>query len=377
MNNFYLFPWFDAHVHLRGPNPPWCTEAFEMIVKSVAEQCKYAVIMPNSPIIKTVDEMIAYRKLILTTARKVAPESDFIPLMTLYLTDESSEKDIKRASKIPWFAGWKLYPQGVTTGSENGVSDFSKLARVLRAIDEVGSRLLIHGETMKPEIEPLYTEEVFITEDLPLIRQMFRGKICLEHCSTLAAFNTVIKDKMMWCSVTPHHLTGTFEETGNPHNKCKPVWQTEEQRRDAQYFVTDDTFDFFGKFFAGTDSAPQLESQKLSEQVPNGCFSSPTALQLYFQSFWDARSTLRQDDMNEKLFVMRLNRFLYGNAALFYNLPIVEGISTVPVNGANIVISNEPSCLSAEDFKFLDKKRGEFDRIVPLRAGEQLQFSRS
>lgn len=377
MMKYYLKLRFDAHVHLRGPNPPWCESAFELIVASVAKQCRYAVVMPNSPIIKTVDEMKAYREQIIAVARKVAPMSDFEPLMTLYLTEDSSEEDIIEASKIPWFAGWKLYPQGVTTGSEDGVSDLRKLKRVLRIIDKYGSRLLIHGETTRRDIGVLHTEEIFVQEDLPVIREMFKGKICLEHCSTLAAVDAVKNDSLMWGSITPHHLTGTVSEVGNPHNRCKPVWQVEEQRRQILEAVLGVWTS--GKFFAGTDTAPQLESQKLSDQVPNGCFTSPVALQLYFQAFYEAFPIRSHRELGgtKEVFRNGLNDFLYTNAAIFYNMPISDrNISTSPIEGATIVVTERASrAPSANDFKFFNDNSKRFDRIVPLREKMQLPFS--
>lgn len=369
---FYLLPWFDAHVHLRGPNSPWCKSAFELIVGSVAKQCRYAVVMPNSPIIKTVDEMETYRNQIIAVAKKVTPRSDFEPLMTLYLTENSSEKDIKMASEIPWFAGWKLYPQGVTTGSQDGVSDFRRLEKVLRMIDQAGSRLLIHGETMRSDIDVLHTEEVFVMEDLPVIRKIFKGKICLEHCSTLAAINAVLDDDLMWGSITPHHLTGTADGTHNPHNRCKPVWQTEAQRLNVLVSISCITSN---KFFAGTDNAPQFESQKLSAQVPNGCFSSPVALQLYFQAFSEI---FPSEERNKSgVFCKKLNDFLYNNAAKFYGKSIknFSNISTHPFNGAIILTKESSDAPLANDYHFFDDNRKENDQIVPLRANEKLPFS--
>lgn len=380
---YNLSPWFDAHVHLRGPDHPWCQQAFELIVGSVAKQCSYAVVMPNSPIIKTVEEMKAYREQILTAARKVAPDSDFQPLMTLYLTENSSEQDIKEAAEIPWFAGWKLYPQGVTTGSQEGVSDFRKLEKVLGMIDGVGSRLLIHGETTRPGISDLHTEDIFVMEDLPVIRQMFKGKICLEHCSTFSAINAVLDDDLMWGSITPHHLTRFAVDTRNPHNWCKPVWQTNYNR---QYLI-DNVFTFGSKFFAGTDTAPHLESQKLSADPPNGCFSAPVALPLYFkavQEHYDGLpDSVRYASCEKNHYIRdRIEKFLYGSAAYFYD--IVKDGQNILLGGnmhygVNIVVEDnylEPLLApSGDDFKFSNGNLDGFDRIVPLRAGEKLRFS--
>ncbi|MCL2444516.1 dihydroorotate dehydrogenase [Candidatus Saccharibacteria bacterium] len=358
MDDHRYFPnWFDAHVHLRSPEAPWCDEAFKLIVSTTARQCKYAVVMPNTQPVLTVDEMLRYREQILAITRDKFPW--FTPLMTLYLTPDTTEHDIRTAAEFDWFAGWKLYPQGVTTGSESGVSDFQQLARPLKIIDEVSSRLLIHGE--KPGVPDLEAEEAFVIEILPMIREMFRGKICIEHCSTSAAIQAVLADDNMFGTITPHHLWGTHGDTpGEPHRWCKPVWQTPENAASLlSAIVTKDQ----SKFFAGTDTAPHPKSLKEEPGITlHGCFSAPTALIVYLSALAVS---------GEEIFDNHIERFLFANAAVFYDITCSDDIfrvtSEIPSNLPYFRLSPEPSQPPPlEDFEFFNPHTDKVDGIVPV-----------
>lgn len=371
MMELYLKPWNDAHVHLREPSHQWGIEGFGQIIKSIAIQCRTGVVMPNTAVpVQNFTEAAYYRALIKETIDNVTPGSNFEPLMALYLTERTSLFDVQSIAMVPWFAGWKLYPQGVTTGSQAGVSDIRRLEKVLRAIEEAGSRLLIHGETTRSGVDILNTEEVFVNEDLPVIREMFKGKICLEHCSTRAAVDAVVKDDKMWGSVTPHHLTGVIGETDNPHNRCKPTWQTEENR---QYLLSHVLLS--SNFFAGSDSAPHPASLKAGVDPLCGCFNAPTALALYFQAFLELNPIPFQEKVEDGVFLRNLNGFLYGNMAKFYGLTVEKNnIFTQPTEGATIkVVKNQVFAPTGENWQF-ENESGEIDQIVPLRAGEKLQF---
>jgi dihydroorotase len=292
--------------------------------------------------------------------------------MTGYLTPDTDVSNIAKAAQLPWFAGWKLYPQGVTTGSEAGVADISELKKVLSVIEHVNSNLLIHGE--KIGADPLIAEEAFVKDELLAIRQMFAGKIVLEHCSTKAAIRAVFMDENMWGTLTPHHLTGHHSETDNPHNRCKPAWQPEDNQKD--FLDTISCLAKIGqkKFFAGSDTAPQLESQKLSAEVPNGCFAAPVALQLYAQAF--SHPPIANQETLRDLY-NHLSAFLFENAADFYNVPKQDwAISPQTTNRDFAVIRDFPKHAVVKDtLDFYDPNREIRDRIIPLRHGERLEFS--
>ena len=50
------------------------------------------------------------------------PDSTFQPLMTLYLTDNTTAEEVHHASQAG-VAAFKLYPAGATTNSDSGVTD--------------------------------------------------------------------------------------------------------------------------------------------------------------------------------------------------------------------------------------------------------------
>src|SRR5579883_2171523 len=87
----------DFHVHLRDG------EMLRAVLPFTAAQFARGVIMPNLvPPVTTVEAAAAYRARIVAAR---APDSDFQPLMTCYLTDGTSADEIARgfAEKV-WVA---------------------------------------------------------------------------------------------------------------------------------------------------------------------------------------------------------------------------------------------------------------------------------
>jgi len=67
------------------------------------------------------------------------PESSkgsFTPLMTMYLTDNTTPEDVEEA-KAQGVVAFKMYPAGATTNSDSGVTDWKKCVRTLKAMEEV------------------------------------------------------------------------------------------------------------------------------------------------------------------------------------------------------------------------------------------------
>ena len=58
----------------------------------------------------------------------------FEPLMTLYLTDNTTADEIRRAKASGIVHGIKLYPAGATTNSDAGVTDIKHCTKALEAI---------------------------------------------------------------------------------------------------------------------------------------------------------------------------------------------------------------------------------------------------
>ena len=99
----------DWHLHLRDDT------MLRSVLPYTCARFSRAVVMPNlQPPITTVDQAMEYRQRILE-ARPA--NSDFSPLMTLYLTDDTSAEEIKKASASESVIAIKYYPAGATTNS--------------------------------------------------------------------------------------------------------------------------------------------------------------------------------------------------------------------------------------------------------------------
>ena len=128
----------DMHCHLRRGI------IMRSVVGYTTRQFQRAVIMPNTdPPILTAEDAVQYRSEI-TSVQRV----DFEPLMTIQITDNTTPAMIKEAKKVGVVAG-KVYPKNVTTGSQNGVTDFKAVYPVFKEMQEQQMLLLLHGESGK------------------------------------------------------------------------------------------------------------------------------------------------------------------------------------------------------------------------------------
>src|SRR5690606_40044189 len=109
----------DWHLHLRDG------AVLESVVADTARQFGRAIIMPNlTPPVTTTALAAAYRERIEAALAKAGvPAGSFKPLMTLYLTDNTSAQEIGVAAASGQVKAVKLYPAGATTNSDAGVTD--------------------------------------------------------------------------------------------------------------------------------------------------------------------------------------------------------------------------------------------------------------
>ena len=130
----------DWHLHLRDG------EALNSVAPFTASQFARAIIMPNlKPPVTTVAQAVEYLDRILAAA----DGSDFEPLMTLYLTDNTSPAEIIAARKSCFIKGLKLYPAGATTNSDAGVTDIRLCDAALEAMQTAGTELGLPAETAR------------------------------------------------------------------------------------------------------------------------------------------------------------------------------------------------------------------------------------
>src|SRR5580765_7389402 len=148
----------DWHLHLRDG------EAMRSVVGATARVFARAVVMPNlRPPVTTVDSAAAYRERV---AGALPADSRFAPLMTLYLTDHTTAKEIVKARKSGFVIGIKYYPAGATTNSESGVTDLARVWPVLAAMEKHALPLLVHGEAAGADVDVFDRERVFIETSL-------------------------------------------------------------------------------------------------------------------------------------------------------------------------------------------------------------------
>ncbi|XP_054811448.1 dihydroorotase, mitochondrial-like isoform X2 [Prosopis cineraria] len=304
--------------------------------------------MPNlRPPITTTAAALAYQEAIL---KGLPRDSNFSPLMTLYLTDMTSPDEIKVAKRSGVVYGVKLYPAGATTNSQDGVTDLlGKCLPVLEEMVQQNIPLLVHGEVTDPSVDIFDREKVFIETILePLLQRLPQLKVVMEHITTMDAVNFVesCKEGYVAATVTPQHLllnrNALFQGGLQPHNYCLPVLKREIHRQAIVSAVTSGS----KRFFLGTDSAPHERHKK---ECPCGCagiYNSRVALSLYAKVFEEAGA------------LDKLEAFTSFNGPDFYGLP--RNSSKIKLRKAQWKVP--------ESFSF------PFGDIIPMFAGETLEW---
>lgn len=189
----------DWHLHLRDG------EVLNDTVRDTSRYMGRAIIMPNLvPPVTDTEAALAYRDRIL--AEK--PQGNFSPLMTLYLTDNTTPDEIRKAKATGHIYAAKLYPAGATTNSDSGVTSIDKLIPTLEAMQEEGMLLLIHGEVTTHEVDIFDREKQFLDTVLgPIVEKMPNLKIVVEHITTKDAVEFVNNaGPNVAATITAHHL---------------------------------------------------------------------------------------------------------------------------------------------------------------------------
>ncbi|PJE78485.1 Dihydroorotase [invertebrate metagenome] len=276
----------DWHIHLRDGT------ALQETVPRAAKTFSRAIVMPNLlPPITTADSALAYRQRILEHRPS---DNHFSPLMTLYLTDNTTRETVIQA-KAAGIMAFKLYPAGATTNSDSGVTDITRIYDALEAMVECDLLLLLHGEVTDPNIDIFDREKVFIDRILiGLIERFPTLRIVMEHITTAdaAAFVRNSGD-LVAATITAHHLLYNRNDmlVGGikPHYYCLPILKRNRHQRALLEAATGDN----PCFFLGTDSAPHVSSTKESACGCAGCYTAPAALEMYAEAF-DSVGALEQ-----------------------------------------------------------------------------------
>lgn len=330
----------DWHLHLRDGG------ALQAVASDTAKQFGRAIIMPNLlPPITTTKLAIAYRERIL---QALPADSHFQPLMTLYLTDNTSAEEIEKAKSSGIVHGVKLYPAGATTNSDSGVTSLEKCETALAAMQAVGLPLLVHAEVTDEDVDVFDRERVFIDRHMkPLITQYPNLRVVFEHITTKDAADFVASaDERVAATITAHHLlmnrNDMFKGGIRPHHYCLPILKREEHRQALIKAATSGN----PKFFLGTDSAPHAKHAKESSCGCAGVYTAHAAIELYAEAF-DVAGALG-----------RLEGFSSFNGPDFYGLPR----------------NSDTITLTKERWDVPNSYPYDGNVLIPLRAGQTIDW---
>jgi dihydroorotase len=330
----------DWHLHLRDG------AALKAVLPDTVRQFARAIVMPNlRPPVTTTELAMAYRERILAALLAGAM---FEPLMTLYLTDNTSADEIKRAKVSGMIHGVKLYPAGATTNSDSGVSDLAKCTNALDAMQDAGLPLLVHAEVTDSGVDVFDREKVFIDRHMkPLLARFPALKVVFEHITTKDAADFVTSaPSNVAASITAHHLlmnrNDMFKGGIQPHHYCLPILKREEHRQALVKAATSGN----PKFFLGTDSAPHAKSAKEAACGCAGMYTAHAAIELYAEAFEAANG------------LDKLEAFASFYGADFYGLP--RNSDKITLVKQSWTVPNE---LPLGD-----------EVVVPLRAGQLVQW---
>ena len=322
----------DMHLHLRDG------EMLENIAKSSASTFSGAIIMPNLvPPVSTKEEVVAYKERIISAVG----DEKFTPYMTLFFKP-SYDKDFLESVKDE-ITALKLYPAGITTNSEGGVSGFDveELRPALEAMSALNIPLCVHGETngfvmdREAEFASIYERLATAFPDL---------KIIMEHITTKTSVDLLDKYENLYATITLHHLLITLDDVAGgmlkPHLFCKPIAKRPEDR-EALLKVA---LEAHPKVMFGSDSAPHPKHAKESCGCAAGVFTAPIALQVLAELFEEQNVSLDN-----------LQAFISGNAQKIYGVtPLTKTVT-----------------LEKTPFKVPSTYNG----VVPMYAEEEIAYS--
>ena len=332
---FILNEPLDMHLHLRDG------DMLRLVAPLTSNSFSGALVMPNLvPPVTTKEALLSYKKRIIESCK----DDNFTPYMTLFFQNNYSFEfleDIKDE-----IIGIKLYPAGITTNSETGVSsmDIEVLRATLENMSKLGIPLCIHGETngfvmdREKEFMPIYES---IASAFPNL------KIIMEHITTKDAVELLDRYSNLYATVTLHHLLITLDDVAggmlDPHLFCKPIAKRPEDRN----ALLNAALKAHPKLMFGSDSAPHPKHKKECCGCAAGVFTSPIALQVLVELFE------KYDSLDN------LNDFVSNNAKKIYGLNIKD--KTIKLVKKDFIV---PAIYEYKD-----------EKVVPMYAGKTISWS--
>lgn len=332
--------WFDLHAHFRqGP-------AMASYVKAHLDMgCAGVLAMPNTqppvarvhgPALADAWSIVSYSADLRAAGAEVMEQL----IVPLYLTRQTTGEMIREGAASGLLRACKYYPPHGTTNAEHGLPMDDLIGgEVLRAMEDLGIVLCIHGEQHALS-GPDYldacqnAETRFYRERLPrLLETHPRLRVVCEHITTRTAAEFVAAaPPHVGATITPQHLLftlGHLIQGLKYHLYCLPVVKFEDDRAALREQVLRGGQT---KFFAGTDSAPHT-TKATACGCAAGCFTGGCAPQLYAMAFEEAGANLCTDAGRDAF-----ERFLCLNGPAFYGFApssacfrLEKASSTIPV----------------------------------------------
>lgn len=320
----------DMHLHLRD------NQMLELIAPLSARDFCAAVIMPNLiPPLCNLEDLKAYKMRII----KACKDENFTPLMTLFF--KNYDEKFLQSAKDEIF-GIKLYPAGITTNSNGGVSSFDieYLKPTLEAMSDLNIPLLVHGETNDFVMD---RESNFAKIYEKLAKYFPRLKIVMEHITTKTLCELLKDYENLYATITLHHLMITLDDVVggkmDPHLFCKPI----AKRYEDKEALCELAFSGYEKAMFGSDSAPHPLHTKECCGCAAGVFSAPVILPILVELF--------EKHSNET----NLQKFISDNACKIHNLKFEN---------------DKIITLEKQEWQVAQK----YGDVVPFMAGKTLNF---
>jgi len=334
MDKITLLSPYDMHIHLRDG------DMLKLVAPLTSATFAGGIIMPNLvPPVETKEAVVAYKNRIL----EAIGTDEFTPFMTLFFKPYTKEflEDVKDE-----ISAIKLYPAGITTNSEGGVSsiDTVALAPTLNAMADLNIPLCVHGETNGFVMD---REKEFMSVYEALAVAFPKLKIIMEHITTKEAVELVQKYDNLYATITLQHLIITLDDVAGgmlkPHLFCKPIAKRPEDKEALLNIALSGN----SKIMFGSDSAPHPKHKKEACGCAAGVFTSPIALQVLVELF----------ETHGKL--DNLNKFVSQNAIDIYGL----------------TPSSKAITLVKKDFIVPNQYEAFGEVVVPMYSGETIKWS--
>lgn len=240
----------------------------------------------------------------------------FRAFVSLYLTDDTTPKDIYAVAHSDNILSIKGYPAGATTNSSKGITKWEKVYPALEVMEEKGIPLDLHGEVIDLNVALWDRERVFVDTVLIEIHKAFpRLVIILEHVST--------KEGAQFIMYTPNNVGGTVAPQYMlcncndvylwPTRNCFPVINSP---NDQEAII--DLALSCEQVFAGTDGAPHPDFGKFCDGGKGGCCVEPYAVPCYAEAFFRAYAM-----------DYRFEQFMSIRGPKFYGLDVPEEQTTL------------------------------------------------